>query len=84
MLCRTVVDFCEADSQNGGLEVGGGGRRVEGGLEVGKSIKGSPVSFLGQGLGESGHTFKGFRIVNEAEVFWNSLAFSMIQQILAI
>ena len=54
MLCRTVVDFCEADSQNGGLEVGGGGRRVEGGLEVGKSIKGSPVSFLGQGLGESG------------------------------
>jgi len=54
MLCRTVVDFCEADSQNGGLEVGGGGRGAEGGLEVGKSIEGSPVSFLGQGWGESG------------------------------
>ena len=32
------------------------------------------------------HTVKGFSIVNEAEVdvFWNSLAFSMIQQMLAI
>ena len=33
------------------------------------------------------HTVKGFGIVNEAEVdvfFWNSLAFSMIQQMLAI
>ena len=32
------------------------------------------------------HTVKGFSIVNEAEVdvfFWNSLAFSMIQRILA-
>ena len=32
------------------------------------------------------HTVKGFSIVNEAEVdaFWNSLAFSMIQWMLAI
>ena len=32
------------------------------------------------------HTVKGFGIVNKAEidVFWNSLAFSMIQQILAM
>ena len=32
------------------------------------------------------HTVKGFSIVSEAEVdaFWNSLAFSMIQQMLAI
>ena len=32
------------------------------------------------------HTVKGFGIVNEAEVnvFWNPLAFSMIQQMLAI
>ena len=31
------------------------------------------------------HTVKGFRVVNEAEVFfWNSLAFSMIQWMLAI
>ena len=32
------------------------------------------------------HTVKGFGIVNKAEVdvFWNSLAFSMIQQILAV
>ena len=33
------------------------------------------------------HTVKGFSIVNKAEIdvfFWNSLAFSMIQQILAI
>ena len=32
------------------------------------------------------HTVKGFGIVNKAEtdVFWNSLAFLMIQQILAI
>ena len=33
------------------------------------------------------HTVKGFNIVNEAEVdvfFWNSLAFSMIQRMLAI
>ena len=32
------------------------------------------------------HTVKGFGVVNKAEVdfFWNSLAFSMIQQILAI
>ena len=32
------------------------------------------------------HTVKGFSIVNEAEVnvFWNSLAFSIIHQILAI
>ena len=32
------------------------------------------------------HTVKGFGIVNKAEVdfFWNSLAFSMIQQMLAI
>ena len=33
------------------------------------------------------HTVKGFRVVSEAEidgVFWNSLAFSMIQKILAI
>ena len=31
MLCRTVVDFCEAVSQNRGLEVGSGGRGAEGG-----------------------------------------------------
>jgi len=32
------------------------------------------------------HTVKGFGIVNKAEidVFWNSLAFSMIQQMMAI
>ena len=31
------------------------------------------------------HTVKGFSIVNEADVFfWNSLAFSMIQWMLAI
>ena len=32
------------------------------------------------------HTVKGFGVVNKAEVdfFWNSLAFSMIQQMLAI
>ena len=31
------------------------------------------------------HTVKGFSIVSEVEeVFWNSLAFSMIQQMLAI
>ena len=32
------------------------------------------------------HTVKGFSVVNEAEVggFWNSLAFSMIQLVLAI
>ena len=32
------------------------------------------------------HTVKGFSIVNEAEVdvFWKCLAFSMVQQILAI
>ena len=32
------------------------------------------------------HTVKGFGIVNTAEIdaFWNSLAFSMIQQMLAI
>ena len=31
------------------------------------------------------HTVKGFGIVNEkVDVLWNSLAFSMIQQILAI
>ena len=30
------------------------------------------------------HTVKGFSIVNEADVFWNSLAYSMIQQMLAI
>ena len=32
------------------------------------------------------HTLKGFSIVSEAEVdvFWNSFAFSMIQQMLAI
>ena len=32
------------------------------------------------------HTVKGFSVVNEAEVdvFWNSLAFSMIQRMLAI
>ena len=33
------------------------------------------------------YTAKGFCVVNEAEVdviFWNSLAFSMIQQMLAI
>ena len=32
------------------------------------------------------HTLKGFGVINEAEVdvFWNSLAFSMIQQMLAI
>ena len=33
------------------------------------------------------YTVKGFGIVNKAEVdvfFWNSLAFSMIQQILAV
>ena len=33
------------------------------------------------------HTVKDFHVVNEAEVdifFWNSLAFSMIQQMLAI
>ena len=32
------------------------------------------------------HTVKGFSIVNEAEVdvFWNSLAFTMIQRMLAI
>ena len=31
------------------------------------------------------HTVKGFRVVNEVDVFfWNSLAFSMIQQMLAI
>ena len=32
------------------------------------------------------HTVEGFGIVNKAEVdiFWNSLAFSMIQQMLAI
>ena len=33
------------------------------------------------------HTVKGFGIVNKAEIdifFWNSLAFSMIQQMLAI
>ena len=32
------------------------------------------------------HVAKGFRVVNEAEVdfFWNSLAFSVIQQMLAI
>ena len=32
------------------------------------------------------HSVKGFSIVNDAEigVFWNSLAFSMIQQMLAI
>ena len=32
------------------------------------------------------HTVKGFGIVNKAKIdfFWNSLAFSMIQQMLAI
>ena len=32
------------------------------------------------------HTLEGFGVINEAEVdaFWNSLAFSMIQQMLAI
>ena len=30
------------------------------------------------------HTVKGFSVVNEADVLWNSLAFSMIQQMLAI
>ena len=32
------------------------------------------------------YTVKGFRVVDEAEVdvFWNSLAFSMIQQMLAV
>ena len=33
------------------------------------------------------HTVKGFSVVNEAEVgifFWNSLALSMIEQMLAI
>ena len=30
------------------------------------------------------HTVKGFSIVNEADFFWNSFAFSMIQQMLAI
>ena len=32
------------------------------------------------------HTVKGFHVINEAEVdiFWNSLAFSMIQEMLAI
>ena len=32
------------------------------------------------------HTVKGFRVVNEAEVdvFWNSLDFSMIQQMLTV
>ena len=33
------------------------------------------------------HTVKGFSVINEAEVyiyFWNSLAFSMIQQMLTI
>ena len=30
------------------------------------------------------HTVKGFSVVNEADVFWNSLAFSMIQQMLAV
>ena len=30
------------------------------------------------------HTVKGFSVVNEAEVDWNSLAFLMIQQMLAI
>ena len=30
------------------------------------------------------HTVKGFGIVNKAMFFWNSLAFSMIQQMLAI
>ena len=32
------------------------------------------------------HTVKGFNVVNEAEVdvFWNSLAFSMIQWMMAI
>ena len=31
------------------------------------------------------HTVKGFGIVNKAEMcFWNSLAFSMVQQMLAI
>ena len=31
------------------------------------------------------HTVKGFSVVNEAEVsFWNSLAFSVIQRMLAI
>ena len=28
------------------------------------------------------HTVKGFRVANEADVFWNSLTFSMIQQML--
>ena len=30
------------------------------------------------------HTVKGFSVVNEAEVFWNSLAFFMSQRMLAI
>ena len=30
------------------------------------------------------HTVKGFGVVNEAEVFLNSLAFSVIQQIFTI
>ena len=32
------------------------------------------------------HTVKGFSVVNEAEVdvFWNSLVFSMIQQMLSV
>ena len=30
------------------------------------------------------HMVKGFSIVSEVDVFWNSLAFSMIQQMLAI
>ena len=30
------------------------------------------------------HTGKDFSVVNEADVFWNSLAFYMIQQILAV
>ena len=29
-------------------------------------------------------TVKGFSVVNEADVFWNSLAFSIIQQMLAV
>ena len=28
------------------------------------------------------HTVKGFRVANEADVFWNFLTFSMIQQML--
>ena len=48
---------------------------------------GIPISFKNSPQSAVIHTVKGFRVVSDAEVdlfFWNSLAFSMTQQMLAI